>query len=40
MGARGSESYEQRRQNWEDMKSPGGIGGFLSNLVNKPAEKK
>ncbi|KIW54662.1 hypothetical protein PV05_07009 [Exophiala xenobiotica] len=34
------ENYDQRRQSWEDMKSPGGFGGLFSGLVNKPAEKK
>ncbi|KAK4941033.1 hypothetical protein LTR10_018954 [Elasticomyces elasticus] len=41
MGTRsGKEHYDDRRQGWDDMKSPGGIGGFFSGLVNKPADKK
>ncbi|KAL2414709.1 hypothetical protein ABEF95_004801 [Exophiala dermatitidis] len=37
---RSSDTHAERRQSWEEMKSPGGLGGFLSGLVNKPEEKK
>lgn len=37
---RSSETHAERRQSWEEMKNPGGLGGFFSGLVNKPEEKK
>lgn len=37
---RSSDTHAERRQGWDEMKKPEGLGGFLSNLVNKPAEKK
>jgi len=40
MARRGSDEHNDRRQNWEDMKSPGGVGGLFSGLLNKPSEKK
>ncbi|KEF60200.1 uncharacterized protein A1O9_05050 [Exophiala aquamarina CBS 119918] len=40
MARRGSDEHNDRRQSWEDMKSPGGVGGLFSGLLNKPSEKK
>ncbi|KIX07378.1 uncharacterized protein Z518_02031 [Rhinocladiella mackenziei CBS 650.93] len=40
-GLLANRSNDQRRQSWEDVKKPEGLGGFFSGLVNsKPAEKK
>jgi len=32
--------HEQRRQGWEDMKTPGGLGGFFSGFANKSGRKE
>ncbi|KAL6252702.1 hypothetical protein RBB50_000421 [Rhinocladiella similis] len=41
MGHRNSkEDYDQRRQGWEDMKAPGGLGGLFGGLANKSGDKK
>jgi len=40
MARRGSDEHNDRRQSWEDMKSPGGVGGIFSGILGKPAEKK
>ncbi|EXJ90105.1 hypothetical protein A1O3_03174 [Capronia epimyces CBS 606.96] len=37
---RSSDTHAERRQGWEEMKRPEGLGGFFSNLVNKSGEKK
>ncbi|EXJ95113.1 hypothetical protein A1O1_00232 [Capronia coronata CBS 617.96] len=37
---RSSDTHAERRQGWEEMKKSEGLGGFLSGLVNKPADKK
>jgi len=37
---RRGDEHTQRRQSWDEMKKPEGLGGFFSGLVNKPLEKK
>ncbi|KAJ9632915.1 hypothetical protein H2204_007483 [Knufia peltigerae] len=36
----GKDDYDQRRQGWEDMKAPGGLGGLFGGFVNKSGDKK